>query len=88
MVRTGARAMALGHLLGEIGFEPAEVSLDVPRTFDLSRDGFAALLELYRSLGGQQREPTLRPGVWGTLCSAALSSSSWTKSCISIGTAD
>jgi hypothetical protein len=64
MVRTGARAVALAQLLGEIGFEPAEGSGPVPGPSGLGRDGFAAVVELYRLLGGQQRAPTLRPGAW------------------------
>lgn len=71
MVRTGARAEALGRLLEQIGFEPADVSRAVPRPSDL-RDGLAPLLELYRSLGGKEREPTLRPGAWDLVFRGAV----------------
>ena len=70
MVRTGARAEALGHLLEQIGFEPADVSRAVPRAWDFATDSH--LLELYRSLGGKEREPTLRPGAWDLVFRGAV----------------
>ena len=57
-----------GRASGSSGASPsrdrvraARGALAVPKPSDL-HDGLAPLLDLYRSLGGKQREPTLRPG--------------------------
>lgn len=61
VVRTGARAQALRLLLNGLGYQSSEVNTPAPRLADLDRDWGAALEALYRSLGGIEPMPLLRP---------------------------
>lgn len=64
MVRTGARATALGAALAAAGFDVAAHGAPAPRLDILPADLRAAIVALYRELGGQQEQPVLRPGAW------------------------
>jgi hypothetical protein len=64
MVRTGARAEALGAALADAGFDVAAQGPPAPRLDVLPADLCAAVVALYRELGGQQEQPVLRPGAW------------------------
>lgn len=64
MVRTGQRAAALRELLEEAGFQPAAVVPAPPRLHDLEDDLAESILQTYRTFGGTEQEPALRPGAW------------------------
>ena len=64
MVHTGARAGVLGAALLEAGFDVAAQGSPAPRLDVLPADLCAAVVALYRELGGQQEQPVLRPGGW------------------------
>jgi hypothetical protein len=64
MVRTGARAVALGAALVDAGFDVVLQGPPAPRLELLPADLAAAVVALYRGLGGQQEQPVLRPGAW------------------------
>lgn len=72
MVRTGARAAALSAALGAAGFDVAEQGPPAPRLDFLSEDLRTAVMALYRDLGGQQQQPTLRPGAWDITLTAGV----------------
>jgi hypothetical protein len=64
MVRTGARAEVLRSALVAAGFGVAAQRAPAPRLDALPADLRAAVVSLYRQLGGQQPQPVLRPGAW------------------------
>ncbi len=64
MVRTGARADALGAALAAAGFSVVAQRPPAPRLDALPADIRAGVMSLYLELGGQQEQPVLRPGVW------------------------
>jgi hypothetical protein len=64
MVRTGARAAALGAALADAGFDVHTQAPPAPRLDVLPANLCAAVLALYRELGGRQEQPALRPGAW------------------------
>jgi hypothetical protein len=64
MVRTGARAEALGAALASAGFQVAAKGPLAPRLDVLPADICRAVVALYRELGGQHEQPVLRPGAW------------------------
>jgi hypothetical protein len=66
MVRTGARAAVLLDTLTATGLVPLSSDAAPPRPTlgDLPDATAAAVLDLYRSLGGIQIAPNLRPGRW------------------------
>lgn len=64
MVRTGARAETLCVALAAAGFSVAAQRPPAPRLDVLPADLRAAVVALYRDLGGQQEQPVLRPGAW------------------------
>jgi hypothetical protein len=64
VVRTGARAEALASALVAAGFSVAARRPPAPRLDALPSDLRAAVVALYRELGGHQEQPVLRPGAW------------------------
>ena len=64
MVRTGARAEALGSALVAASFSVAAQRPSAPRLDALPADLRAAVVALYRELGGHHEQPVLRPGAW------------------------
>lgn len=64
MVRAGARAEALGSALIAAGFSVTAQRPPAPRLETLPADLRAAVVALYRELGGHQEQPVLRPGAW------------------------
>ncbi|WIB61437.1 hypothetical protein DEJ13_06300 [Curtobacterium sp. MCLR17_007] len=63
MTKTGARAALLDRALRAAGLQPAPVPRRL-RTIDLPESSQAAVLDLYRRLGGLLEHPELRPGSW------------------------
>lgn len=64
MVKTGQRAAALRELFKEAGFQPTAVVPAPPRLRDLEDDLAVSILQTYRTFGGTEQEPALRPGAW------------------------
>lgn len=64
MVRTGARAAALSILLSDAGTAVDTSEPRPPRMCDLNEGLAEDVLALYRSFGGSEAAPTLRPGGW------------------------
>jgi hypothetical protein len=64
MVRTGQRAAALRELLEAAGFQSAAVTPAPPRLHDLEADLAGSILTTYRTFGGTEQDPALRPGAW------------------------
>ncbi len=64
MVRTGQRAAVLRELLKEAGFQPATVAPNPPRLHDIDDDLAGSILDTYRTFGGTDHDPALRPGAW------------------------
>lgn len=64
MVRTGARAEALGAALAVAGFSVVAQRPPAPRLDALPAGLRAGVMALYLELGGQQEQPVLRPGAW------------------------
>lgn len=61
MTRTGKRATELARLLTVAGLRP---SIEPPPRRPSAGDLGEPLFDVYRALGGQSREPALRPGRW------------------------
>jgi hypothetical protein len=66
MVRTGKRSEVLADALAASGLKrlPKDLAPSRPRIDDLPEHGAEEVLALYRSLGGSQAKPDLRPGPW------------------------
>ncbi len=64
MVRTGARAEALRAALAAAGLDVAAHRPPAPRLDVLPADLGAAVVALYRELGGRHEQPVLRAGAW------------------------
>ncbi|OIH92844.1 hypothetical protein [Curtobacterium sp. MCBA15_001] len=63
MTKTGARATALDRAMQAAGLRPAPIPARL-RLEDLPDQSRAAVLDLYRGLGGLLEYPVLRPGSW------------------------
>ena len=72
VVTTGARALALRQHLAAIGIATARSGPPAPRLNALAPGTAADVLDLYRTLGGTQNEPALRPGSWDLACADGL----------------
>lgn len=64
MVRTGARARSLQHLLLRGGLRSVPARPRPPRLEDLPPDAAAHILELFSYLGGRYGSSRLQPGPW------------------------
>ena len=64
MVRTGARVAALQELLRQDGLRESAGKPAAPRLSKFPPDASAAIVDLYRQLGGSLEDPSLKPGSW------------------------